>query len=128
MNYGTAPYGSTSIGGATASQWYVFFPMPLAVPRDADVLYEARLEYSGSGLFSVFTHQASEPGSGPAGVIYKMYASNDPDETPQLQATQEGDGQNVIPAARFITVTAYIDPAVWSPGGQFFEVKGRAGD
>jgi hypothetical protein len=127
MSYGSASYGSAAIGGAAASLWFIFFPMSPIVARDPDVLYESRLDYSGTGLFSVFTRQGSEPTSGSAGVTYQIYTSNDPDETPQLQATQEGDGQNVIPAAQFITVTAEINGTIWA-GGQFFEVRGRAGD
>jgi hypothetical protein len=124
MTYGTSAYGSTSIGGSSASEWYVFFPYGL---RAADVLFESQLNLSfNTGQFSVFTRQGSEVPSGGSGVVYKLYTSNDPGETPQLQVTQEGDGQNVIPAALFITVTAEINGTTW-PGGQFFVVRGRAG-
>ena len=124
MNYGTSSYGSIAFGGSVASEWFIFFPMLL---RDPDVLFESQLEYGGSGFFSVFTRQASEATASSSGVTYKIYTSNDPGETPQLQTTQEGDGQAVIGAARFIMVTALIDGIIWSTG-QLFEVRGRAGD
>lgn len=126
MSYGTSSYGSTSIGGATASQWYVFFSW---TTRDAGTVFESRLEYGQSGFFSVFFRQSNyaaiEQGGVP-GVAYRVYTSNDPDETPQQQALQEGDGQTVVGAARFITVTMYIDPDIWV--GMQCEVRGRAGD
>lgn len=122
MNYGTSSYGSTAIGGATASQWFIFFPFLLYAP---DVLFESRLEFTGSAtFFSLFSNQGEESGSG---IEYKVYTSNDPDETPQLQTTFAGIGQAVIGAARFIKVTAQIDSGVL-PGGMNLSIMGRTGD
>lgn len=124
MSYGSSTYGSSALGGSAASEWFTFFPL---LQRDPDVLFESRLNLGfNSGSFSVFTRQGSEAASSSSGVVYKFYTSNDPDETPQLQATQEGDGQNVIPAALFITVTAEISGDIWA-GGQVFSVRGRVG-
>lgn len=124
MNFGTTTYGSTAIGGAAASPWFVFFVFLL---REPDIVFTSTLTYDSTGMFSVFMRQGSEVVSNTSGVIYKIYSANDPHETPQLQTTQEGDGQAVIGAAHFITVTAEVNGAIWG-GGQLFEVRGRAGD
>lgn len=122
MNYGTSSYGATAIGGSVASQWFIFFPFLTYGP---DVVFESRLEFTGSGtFFSLFSSQSNESGNG---IQYKVYTSNDPHETAQLQTTFAGVGQAVIGVARFITVTAEIDGGVWS-GGMQFSIKGRAGD
>jgi hypothetical protein len=124
MSYGSTAYGSASISGSASSIWRWFFPLQIRAPN---TLFEAKAEFSSpSGLYSIYTFQATEPGSGSAGVTYKMYSSNDPDETPQLQSTVEGNGQTVVGLARFITVTAFIDGAVWGLG-QIFSVRGRPG-
>lgn len=122
MSYGTSSYGSSAIAGASASEWFIFFPH---LPYDPDVLFEAELEFNGpSGFFSLFSNQNTESGEG---ILYQAFTANDSNETPQLQTTFAGIGQAVIGSARFITVTAEIDSAVWA-GGIQFSIRGRVGD
>lgn len=126
MNYGTSSYGATPIGGSGGGGWYTFFA---SVQRDSDVTHTAQLEVNTSEqFFSVFSQQNSIPGSGSAGITYKVFTSNDPDEAPQLQSQAEGFyTQQVVGAARFITVTAFIDSAALGPSSTF-EVRGRVKD
>lgn len=123
MIYGSTAYGSTAFGGGV-NGFQVFFATDLRAP---DINFEAMGLYSGSEeLYSVFTQQNSEPGSGSAGVLYHILTSHDVSETPQLQTTIEGNGQSVIAAAPFITVRALIDGVTWG-AGQIFGVTGRPG-
>lgn len=122
MNYGSSSYGSAALGGASANQWFTFFVYKIYA---ADVLLTSTLELGvSSGLFSVFSAQGNESGEG---ILYQVFTSNDPGETPQLQVTFAGIGQSVVGAAQFVTVTVQIDGAVW-PGGMNFSVRGRLGD
>jgi len=122
MSYDSSAYGSSTIGSSAASQWQTFFPWLFGVARPAGE-YEAIAETAlTSGFYSVIIQQSSEGGE--QSMETRIYTSNDPDETPQLQTTQ-GDAlyaQQVIGAARFITVrvTVFI--------GQFFSIIGRPGD
>lgn len=126
MSYGSSVYGgSTYSGNANSANEQVFFPL---INRDPDILYEARAIFSGNDqLYSIFTVQGSEPGSGPSGIEYKVYTVHGEGETPQLASTVQGNGQTVVGAAPTIIVTAIIDSAVWGVGTDF-RVFGRPGD
>lgn len=117
MNFGTATYGSTAIGGAAASPWFVFFPFAVR----ADGVYEADLEFFGSAtFFSVFLQKSAE--GIPAQV--EMFTRNDLGETPQSQGTFDGlYAQSVIGAARYIKAVVTVGGA-----GVGFTLRGRAGD
>lgn len=124
MSYGSSNLGSVSVGGALDTG-QVFFPMAL---REPDVEYEAiAFVDTEENYYSVFTRQASEPGSGSAGVVHRIYNSHGEGETPQLQVTVEGNAQAVIGAAPIIVVRTIIDGITWA-GGQYFSVTGRPGD
>lgn len=115
MSYGSLAYGSAAIGGMF-SALQTFFAYGL---RDAGE-YEAQLELATNQLFySVFIRQASEV-AGESFIETRIYTSNDPEETPQLQVVQ-GDAlyaQQIIGAARFITVRVTVI------NGQYFSVTG----
>lgn len=119
MTFGCAAYGSTTIGGTTASQWFTFFSYLERAVGD----YEAVAELDGSAtLFSLFAAHASDA----IQVNYEAFTHNDPDETPQSQGTFGGFGlnfQNVIGAARFIRLRASVPDS-----SQLFGVRGRLGD
>lgn len=125
MSYGSSTYSGSAYGGnANSVNEQVFFQLDIRVP---DVLFEAEAAFMGEdSLYSVYTLQESESGSGPAGVEYKIYTAHEQGETPQLQVTVQGNGQSVIAAAPRIVVTAIIDSAVWAVG-QAFRVTGRPG-
>lgn len=105
MTYGASAYGAAAYGGsANANNEQVFFPY---LVRAENVLYEARVEFSGpEEFYEVLTRQGAEEIS----VEYKIYASNGPGETPQLQTTTGGGGptQSIIAARPIIVVTAEI--------------------
>jgi len=126
MPYGSSAYGGTAFGGnANSADEQIFFG-PLGRPNYApDVLHEASGNFSGSTEFyEILTQQGSEPGSGPAGIEYKVYTSPQEGITPQLQVTATGNTQLIIGADAIIIVTALIDGAVWATGLDF-SVKGR---
>lgn len=118
MNYGSAPYGSSSLGGAAASEWFTFFTL---TSRDPGT-FEATLEFAGSEPFySIFAQSVG----GTIGGLFEAFTYNDPSETPQSQGVFGGDFgflQSVIGSARFITVRATMS------NGSNFSVRGRAGD
>lgn len=123
MSFGAAAYGSATYGGiANSANEQAFFSF---IPRPPDTLFGASAIFSGSNdWYEIRTLQSSEPGAGPSGVIYEIYTSHDPNETPQRQTTLEGNGQAIIAAAPFIKVTAFIDGEVWDLG-MIFKVVGR---
>lgn len=116
MSYGSSSYGAAVIGGASASQWQVFFVYTFRATGS----HQATAQFSGSGTFySLFARQSNEniPLAG------AVYTANDPNETPQLQTTFGGVGQSVIGTARFITVIITLPVA-----GETFSIMGRPGD
>lgn len=117
MSYGTSSYGSASLGGLPAAQWFLFLPYQIR----AEGTYEATLEFLGTDpLFSLFLRKSNEASD----VTIEAFSYNDPDETPQSQGTFSGHrAQHVIGAARFIMVRASIPE-----GGELIEVRGRVGD
>ena len=123
MSFAAAAYGSAGYGGlANAVNEQVFFPLENYVQ---DVLYERQAIFKGTQQwYEILTQQASEPASGSSGITYEVKTSHSEGETPQLQATIEGNGQTIIAAAPLIVVTAFIDSAVW-PSGNLFKVTGR---
>jgi hypothetical protein len=123
MSFGSSAQGSSAYGGnANAVNEQVFFILDNRAP---DVLYEAQANFNGPETFyEILTLQGSESGSGPSGIEYKVYTSDGPGITPQLQVTIGGNGQSIIGAAPIIVVTAIIDSAVWAVGTDF-SVRGR---
>lgn len=118
MNYGTSAYGSTSIGGIAASEWFTFFPLT-SRPEDT---YEATLEFTGTDPF--YSILVQSVGGGNVG-LFESFTHNDPDESPQSQGTFGGEFgffQHVIGAARFIILRATMT------GGSNFSARGRQGD
>lgn len=124
MSFGSAALGSSALGGnANSANEQVFFPYP-EPDRAPDVLYEASALFNGPETsYEILTIQGSE-GIGPSGIEYKVYTSEGPGHTPQLQVTLGGNGQSIIAAAPIVVVTAILDSAVW-PSGLNFGVKGR---
>lgn len=123
MILGSSSNGSLSIGGSL-NTGQVFFPEILRAP---DIEYEAIANVStGETFYTIFTQQASEPGSGSAGVEHRIYTSHGEGETPQLQLTLGGNNQGAVGAAPIIVVRSLIDGVIW-PGGQIFSVTGRPG-
>jgi hypothetical protein len=125
MSYGTTAYGAAAYGGiANSANEQIFFPLALYSP---DVLREAEAIFTGSEEFySIFTVQNGEPISGPIGTEYKIYKSNGEGETPQLQATIQGNTHVVIGAAARIVVTMIVDGSQFG-SGIFLSVTGRPG-
>lgn len=101
MSYGSAALGSTSLGGAAASQGAFYFYTETL----AQGVHRRSLEYLGEAdFFQVETRMESFT---EGRRIMRVYSHNDPSETPQLQVTVGVDAfytQSIVGAARFIVV------------------------
>jgi hypothetical protein len=124
MAYGTSTYSASAYGGSAnaVNEQVIYAHGPNYA---ADVLHERSVNFNGpEDFYEILIRQGSENPSGPNGAEYKIYTSDGPGITPQLQTTVGGNGQSIIGAAPIIVVTALVDSAIWVSGLNF-SIVGR---